>query len=481
MKNPIFTLTILFAALILMAAKPEKKEYSEKYRPQFHFSAKSNWMSNPSGLVFYDGEYHLFFQHNPSGNKWGHMHWGHAVSHDLVHWKQLPVAIFPDKDSTDTTHCAAWSGCAVVDTENRTGLQSGANKTLLAFYTSYKCGQRMAYSNDKGRTWKKYSENPLIPFVENEDAHDPNIFWHEPSQTWVMTLYRKPNGNTAEKGISFYSSTNLIDWKFQSHLPGFFECPNLLELSYDSNEDEKQWALLGGNGAYVFGDFDGKTFSPKTGKIKLDYGKNFYATQTWKNHPEGKVIQLAWMRGGQYPEMPFTGQMSFPSELKIRETPSGPIIVRNPIEKISSLHGKKLIKKNKNLMPGLNNNFLSAINGQTIHIVADISIKSADAFGFMVAHSRKNNGVEIRYDVKNKTLYCLGTKAFVEPIDDQLHFEILVDRTSVELFVNHGEVSLSTCFLPEEKSENLVLWTQGGEIFIQNMEVYKLQSAWRTE
>ena len=156
-------------------------------------------MNDPNGLVYYDGEYHLFYQHNPNGKEWGYMHWGHAVSKDLVRWEHMPIAIFPDENSTDKERCTAFSGSAIVDENNLLGKQNGDNKTLVAFYTSQHCGQRIAYSNDKGRTWEKYEGNPIIPYDATDDARDPKVFWHEPTQKWVMVLYRKLNANDNSK------------------------------------------------------------------------------------------------------------------------------------------------------------------------------------------------------------------------------------------------------------------------------------------
>ena len=158
------------------AGKSDKKYYDEKYRPQYHFTPEKNWMNDPNGLVFYGGEYHLFYQYNPNGKEWGFVHWGHAISKDLIHWEHLPIAIMPDEDSKDKNHATAFSGCAIVDENNTTGLQRGNEKTLLIFYTSFECGQRLAYSNDKGRTWTKYVKNPLIPFSK-DDARDPKVFF----------------------------------------------------------------------------------------------------------------------------------------------------------------------------------------------------------------------------------------------------------------------------------------------------------------
>ena len=480
MRYLLFTMVLLSYSFLNIPDKTDKKYYQEKYRPQYHFSPEKNWMNDPNGLVYYGGEYHLFYQYNPNGKEWGYMHWGHAVSKDLIRWEHLPVAITPDEDSKDKSRATAFSGCALVDENNTTGLQQGDEKTLLIYYTSYQCGQRLAYSNDKGRTWTKYSKNPVIPF-EKDDARDPKVFFHRPSGNWIMVLYRKPEGDEKKKGISIYSSRNLINWELQSHILGFYECPDLFELPLDGNKEQSKWVLLGGSGEYRIGTFDGKQFSPETNSKVLDHGKNFYATQTWSNQPEGKVIQMAWMRGGEFPGMPFNGQMTFPCELSLRTTKSGPILCKKPIEAIASLHRNGVIKKGKNIIPGLKGNFLTGISGDAFHIVAKINPKSSDGFGFLIRKGRQEAGTEIRYDSNKKMIDCLGGSAFVEPRGGILKFEILVDRASIEIFMNDGEIVMSSCFTPAEKDDDLVFWTQGGELFVEGMEVYELKSAWNAK
>jgi sucrose-6-phosphate hydrolase SacC (GH32 family) len=482
MKFPIFILSIFISSIIAIAEKPVKI-YDEVLRPQFHFTPEINWMNDPNGLVYYKGEYHLFYQYNPFGNEWGYMHWGHAVSKDLVHWEHLPIALFPDKDSKDKEVGTTFSGSGLVDENNVTGLQKGEEKTILLFYTSQKCGQRMAYSNDKGRTWIKYEKNPIIPFDETDDARDPKVIWHEASKQFVMVIYRKPNNNEKLKGISFYTSKNLIDWELKSHLPGFFECPDLVELPVNHRMDDKKWVLFDGDGSYLVGSFDGEKFTAESTKMRSDYGSNYYATQTWSNIPQedGRTIQIAWMKGGQYPKMPFNGQMTFPSEISLKRYPEGIRLVRQPIKEISLLHEKGEIYENRNLIPGINKNPTRGVKNDCMHIIGNFIIKTADNFGFVVRLDKKNNGTEIMYNVKTKILSCLGSSAMVEPVDGKIKLEILLDRSSLEIYANDGKVVLSSCFVPGENSNGLYLFNIGGELFVEKLEVYPMRSIWQPE
>ncbi|MDX8341631.1 glycoside hydrolase family 32 protein [Draconibacterium sp. IB214405] len=473
-------LLAIAVTLSLPAKKGEQKLYDEIYRPQFHFTPEKNWHNDPNGLVFYDNEYHMFYQYNPNGNEWGYMHWGHTVSTDLIHWSPLPIALYPDEGSTDKEHCTAYSGSAIVDENNLLQKQTGDTKTLVAFYTSQHCGQRLAYSTDKGRTWEKYEDNPIIAYDENDDARDPKVIWHEESGKWVMALYRKSNDDDKSKGVSFYTSTNLIDWEWQSHITGFFECPDLVKFKVTNRPDETKWVLFDGDGSYFIGSFDGKKFTQETIKMKSDWGKNYYATQTWSNIPEsdGRVIQIAWMRDGKFPDMPFNGQMSFPSELSVTKFDTGYKLIRKPISEIEQLHSKHQSWENKNVIPGINDNKLKKVSGDCLHIIGEFDLKTSDSFGFMLRHSNKSNGTEILYSVKRGTLTVLGSTVPLPAKNNKIKLEILLDRTSIEIYANDGQAVVSNCFTPNEKAVDAVLYTNGGELGIEKLDVYEMNSIW---
>jgi len=478
MQNTLNLHILIFLFLLFVSASSDKRPFNENYRPQFHFTPEKNWMNDPNGLIWFDGEYHLFYQHNPFENEWGFMNWGHAVSKDLMHWEHLPVAITPDEGSRDKEHCTAWSGSAIVDEHHLTGLQKGDQPALLIFYTSYQCGQRMAYSNDRGRTWEKYESNPLIPYNESDDARDPKVFWYKPGQKYIMVLWRKPDGDEEKQGISFYSSTNLTDWKFESHLPGFYECPDLVELPVNRRPDDTRWVIFDGDGSYFVGQFDGHQFIPEGPKIKSDFGANYYATQTWSNLPEkdGRTIQIAWMRGGKYPGMPFNGQMTIPCELSLRKYIEGIRLIRQPVPEVTSLHRKGFEVENKNIIPGLNKNILKGVKGDCLHITGTFDLKTVNSFGFMVRHSRQQAGTEIRYDATKNTLSCLGQTASLNPEDGKIKLEILLDRTSIEIFGNDGKMVMTNCFTPEPDADELVLYNTGGELLVEKLTVYPVES-----
>lgn len=474
---------LVVVATLFISAKPKRDYNNESYRPQFHFSPEKNWMNDPNGLVYYDGEYHLFYQHNPKGNEMGYTHWGHAISKDLVRWEYLPIALTPDNNSEEKEYATAWSGSGLVDHDNSCGFQKDSVKTILLFYTSYQCGQRLAYSTDKGRTWNKYEKNPIIPFDETDDARDPKVFWHEASKKFVMVLYRKPNGDESQKGISFYTSSNLTDWEYKSHIPGFYECPDLVELAINRRQDDKKWVLFNGDGSYLIGTFDGANFTTESAKQKSDLGENYYAPQTWSNIPEndGRTIQLAWMKGGEFPDMPFNGQMSFPCELSLEKFKDGISLVRTPVKEIESLHLKQMTWVQKNIIPGLSKNLVSKIKGDCLHIKGTFDIKTSDNFGFLLHNDKANQGIDVGFSSKNNILTCNGKQTNVEPIGGKLQLEILLDRSSIEVFVNGGRVVLSSCIAPLKDAENLVLYTSGGELLVENLDIFTMKSIWETE
>lgn len=445
------------------------KLYQETYRPQFHFTAKKNWLNDPNGLVYYKGEYHLFFQHNPKGLNWGPNTWGHAISPDLVHWRQIEHAIEPGALGW------IWSGSAAVDWKNTGGFQTGDEKVLVAFYTTgdsivkpeKPCVQSIAYSNDRGRTWMRYDGNPVLGHIVAHNR-DPKVIWYKPTSRWVMSLFLDGND------FALFSSPNLKEWTrlCDIHLPDTGECPDIFELPVDGDGDNTKWVLWGGNGNHYIGTFDGNTFQPESEVLRVDWGANFYAAQTWSDIPasDGRRIQIAWMSGGKYPDMPFNQQMSFPCELTLRTAPEGIRLCRQPVKEIETIHQKEHSWHNQKLKPG--ENFLSGVSGDLFDIRAEIELGNATEVGFTI------RGEKIEYDVAEKQLSCLGRSAHLEPRQNKIQLQVLVDRTSIEVFGNEGRVSMSSCFLPDLANTSLGVYASGGEATIVAMRVYELCSAW---
>jgi sucrose-6-phosphate hydrolase SacC (GH32 family) len=475
MKYIIYSLIVL---VLLVSAKSDKTYYNEKYRPQIHFSPEKDWLFEPSGFVFYLGEYHLFYQNVSIDKKLLTNRLGHAVSKDLVHWEHRPFAFVPDEKATDVTTCRPMAGSAVIDSMNVTGLRQNGAGAMLIFYSDSQGNQNIAYSTDKGSTWNKYAKNPVISSTGAKDQ-DPKVFFHKPTGKWILAMYRAKGEDGKTPGISFYNSSDLLQWQFQSHIGDTGECPDIFEIGVDGNSTERKWVLISGEGEYKIGSFDGIAFKPETETKKLDLGKNFFSAQTLSNAPDGKVILIAWMRGGEYPDMPFNGQMSFPTELSLRSIRNGLVLCRKPVSSISTLFDHDLLKKDKNLIPGIKGNLLSGITGDAVFIRAVLQPKSSDRFGIIVRNGKKSEGTDIQYDSAKKILFVNGEKMILEPIAGKIELEIILDRSSIEVFGNNGEAGISTCFSPASEEEEITLYTQGGELFVELLEAYTLNTAWK--
>lgn len=446
--------------------------YREQFRPQFHFSPRRGWTNDPNGMVYYDGEYHLFFQHNPYGTKWGNMTWGHAVSRDMLHWTELPDALYPDKLGT------MFSGSAVVDWNNTAGFQTGKEKVLVCIYTSaggtnlasrgQQFTQSIAYSNDRGRTWTKYAKNPVLGHIEAENR-DPKVFWHEPSRYWIMPLYLDKHD------FALFASPDLKQWTRLCNIPEFSdrECPDLFELPVDDDKNNTRWVFWGANGNYLIGRFDGKTFTKESGHHQSRWGAHDYAAQTYSDIPasDGRRIQISWMNGGKYPDMPFNQQMSIPRVLRLRTTPEGIRLFIEPVKEIETLRTKKHAWNLVSLVPG--DNVLKDVSAELLDIEAELELGDAKQIGFEL------RGHKVEYSVAEKRLTALGRTAPLTPVDGRIRLRILVDRTSVEVFANDGLVSMASCGLPNPEGKALAVYVVGGTAKVASLGVWELRSVWK--
>ena len=468
-------------------------DYKEKYRPAYHFTPEYGWMNDPNGMVYLDGEYHLFYQYNPFGAMWGNMHWGHAVSTDLTSWTYLPVAIGPDSLG------AIFSGSAVIDKYNTAGFGENA---MVAIYTS--AGkvqtQSIAYSTDKGRTFTKYDKNPVIANPDIPDFRDPKVFWHKESNQWVMALATKQT-------ITFYGSPNLKEWSRLSEFGegigdhgGVWECPDLFPLSYNG---KTKWVLLvsinpgGPNGGsatqYFVGDFDGKTFKPDALPYPLwiDYGRDNYAGVTWSNIPEadGRRIFIGWMSNWDYanqvPTKYFRSANTVPRELKLASNGNHLILISYPVKEINALKNKE-----KNLIDDITVTTeyriekLLSVNEGTYEIEFTVTPNTADIVGFSLENT-KNEKVEVKFDKAAKQIILdrrtSGLSAFKDNFASEMkapltagkeyRIRLLVDKASVELFVNEGETVMTSIFFPTESMNSLKLFTGIGEMKVSGIRI----------
>jgi len=447
--------------------------YQEPLRPQFHFSPRRGWTNDPNGLVFYKGEYHLFFQHNPYGWSWGNMHWGHAVSKDLIHWQELPVALYPDE------HGTMYSGSAVVDWNNTAGLQKGPEKTLVCIFTAAgtsgfgypKCpfSQGIAYSNDCGRSWTKYANNPVLPHVAG-DNRDPKVIWYAPGKKWIMALFLDGNG------FALFSSNNLKQWERMSDVtvPGCGECPEFFEIALNGDKRNTKWVFYGGNGLYLVGKFDGKTFTPESGPHPMQQGNCWYASQTYTDmaQEDGRRILIPWGQIG-FPGMPFNQMMGLPVELTLRSTRYGPRLFANPAKEHASLRVKSHTIEPQPLKPG--ENPLAAVKAELLDLAAEIACGDAVEVGFNL------RGITVSYDVKKQELTCQDKKAPLQLMDGKIRLRLLVDRTSIDIFGNEGRLYMPMGVIVPQDNLSLEVFAKGGSAKIHSLQVHELKSAWPSQ
>ena len=430
--------------------------YRERLRPQFHFSSRRGWNNDPNGLVFYQGEYHLFYQHNPYGWGWGNMHWGHAVSPDLIHWRELPIALYPD------AHGTIYSGSAVVDWKK-------TEKALVCIFTAAgkPFTQGLAFSNDRGRTWTKYAQNPVLPHIIGENR-DPKVIWYAPQGKWVMALYLDKND------FALFDSRDLKQWEKLSDvtIPGSSECPEFFEIALDGNPENSRWVFYGGNGLYLIGKFDGRTFTPESGPHELHHGNCWYASQTFNDIPpaDGRRLLIPW---GQIalPGMPFNQMMGLPVELTLKTTEEGPRLLANPVMEIASLSVKTHTLKPQALKPG--ENPLAGIQGELLDLVAELEVGDAAEVAFSL------RGVPLTYDIRKQELACEGNHAALPAINGRIRLRVLVDRASVDIFGNAGRLYMPMGMIVPPENRSLEIQAKGGSARILALEVRELKSAWR--
>ncbi|SPE59654.1 Beta-fructosidase, levanase/invertase (fragment) [Verrucomicrobia bacterium] len=433
--------------------------YREALRPQFHFTARQwtvhqlnpherqeGWLNDLNGLIYYEGEFHLFAQ------RWNRC-WIHAVSRDLVHWTELEPAFWEEKLDS-----GAQSGTCVIDYHNTSGLSADqAVPPMVAFWArGDNRGQCLSYSLDHGRTWRHYDKNPILVHPER----DPKVFWYAPSNHWVMMLY-------GDGQYHVLTSSNLLSWKDEKKpIRDSFECPDFFELPVDGHRDQMKWVLIQGNGNYSIGSFDGIEFKEETVRRPCDVGPNFYATQTWENVEtgDGRRIQAAWMRGSTFPDMPFSQQVTFPCQLTLRSTANGLRIFREPIREITTLHKEpdrwtnRILKANE-VLP-------LEPSGRLFHIQAEVSIPP---------------GAKLTFDIRGVpvilTAKTIESGAAPVGVADRIKtVELLVDRTSIEAFVNGGEISSSRFVLPKENGVSVKAEQEA--VTIESLAIYPLKSVW---
>ena len=486
--------------------------YDQPYRPQYHFSPPEKWMNDPNGMVFYEGEYHLFYQYYPDSTVWGPMHWGHAISEDLVNWEHLPIALFPDSLGY------IFSGSAVVDWKNTSGFGTTEKPPLVAIFTYHlpegeKNGavdfqyQAIAYSNDQGRSWTKYEGNPVLPNPGLKDFRDPKVFWHDPSEQWIMILAQGDH-------IGLYGSPDLKKWNYLSefgqnegsHL-GVWECPDLFRLAdIDGNQKWVMIVSIGPGGPmgsatqYFVGEFDGTRFVNENAPeivLWLDHGKDNYAGVTWSDTPDGQRLFMGWMSNWEYAQLVPTGvwrsSMTIPRELAIYATARGHRVAQRPITDLGYLR-KEVLSINRIVIAGETDWTDKLIDSVLLNfefVVTDIS-GGKDRSWQLIFGNDVEESLVIGYDDATNRYFVDRTQAGLSDFSadfagihyagrisevPQMPLSIWLDQSSIELFADNGTVVISDLFFPT-KPYNKLTFSSGPEAVLVEGEVFGLTSIW---
>ena len=501
-------LILSISVLSAVALFGQSGQYAEKYRPRFHFSPASNWMNDPNGLVYYKGEYHLFFQHNPFGNRWGHMSWGHSISHDLIHWQHLPVAISEEKGTM------IFSGSAVADYKNSSGFAQKSGQTpLVAVYTGLFVAdsthpdnsiqyQDLAYSLDGGLNWTKYSGNPVLD-LHRKDFRDPFVFWYEPQKKWVMAVVWP-----REHLVQFYDSKNLIQWKHTSDFgpagdaSEIWECPSLAEVPVEGMSGKKKWVMMNSQQTtmqYFVGEFDGSRFvneNPSSVIYRPDYGSDFYAGVTYNQLPEGQLpVLVGWANNWSYandiPTDPWKSMMGLPRQLSLKQTSNGWILKQSPPAALAGLRenhweAQTIRVENRKAMP---------IHSIQAEIYLEWTPEANSKSGLLLALGM-NQSLQIGYDSRRKMLYFdrqfAGDTTFnaafakltkyeapLDLLNQKLRLQVFIDHSLVEIFANEGEIVMTTQIFPDPSNDGIALFSEGAATSFDKMETWLIRSVWQ--
>ena len=449
---------------------PPGIDYKENYRGQFHFSPKSEWMNDVNALIYLDGTYHMIYQ-------WGKSirHGGYATSPDLLHWMDRGVALIPQKSflpkeaKRNVSGAQVYSGSGVVVSgETAKKITGSSTKAMVAIYTGTEAGTCLAWSNDGGETWHDYEKNPVTNPTDGADPRDPCVFWHDPTQKWVMAIY--------ENGTTFYNSADLISWTQTSNIRFGFECPDVFELPLDGDENNKKWVLQDANGSYLVGQFDGKTFTPEQEKLVMDVGPDFYAAQTFfrPNLPTDELIQIAWNDhwNGGIGETPWERNATFPVVVGLVSYDGTMRITRTPIAAIQTIYTSTKTWADETIECSCHGkNILADVSSKTFDVIAEFDLSDATAreIEFKIANK------SINYDIEEQRLMSQSLKP---DANNHLKIRLLVDWGQLEIFAADGIYSYSEQFAFTPSDSSLNLYTNGGDVKLMSLKLHDIARTW---
>lgn len=519
MKKEIIAILMIGSIFIFFSCKTPKPGnnlksvyYQELYRPQFHFSPEKMWMNDPNGMVYYEGEYHLFYQYYPDSTIWGPMHWGHAISTDLVHWQHLPIALYPDSLGY------IFSGSAVMDTTNTSGFGEPGKPPMVAIFTYHnpkleRAGkiniesQGIAYSLDKGRTWIKYTHNPILINPGLRNFRDPKVSWNSDVKKWIMTLAMGDH-------VGFYSSDDLKKWVLESEFGknsgahgGVWECPDFFQIPIAGEPGKTKWVLLvsinpgapnGGSGTqYFLGSFDGHVFTSDDSKIRwVDSGTDNYAGVTWSNIKNRRIF-LGWMSNWTYankvPTYPWRSAMTVPRELTLAPINGEYLLKSNPVPELDELIKPLVTKENIKINQKSVEFSLPDHDFSLTKTEMNILLGSADELIIEISN-KLNQKVIIGYNSTLGEIYFDRTKAGqsdfksafaakvhtleVPKLLNNLKLTFLIDKSSIELFCEDGLYVMTDLIFPSETYNLMKISTKSGDATLEKVKISTIKSIW---
>ncbi|MGF7138015.1 GH32 C-terminal domain-containing protein [Roseimarinus sediminis] len=454
-------LFLLLAASSFSKKKEELQKYNENYRSQYHFSPVLNKMGNPLSVVLIDSVYHLYFQYNPHNLMDAYFNTGHATSKDLLHWKQHELVFEQVEGISDSMHLVPWWGSMqTIDGE------------LSAWMNRWDEGIVKTSGSD-GFVW-----NAEVKTVGTEQFKqcEPYVFWHEPTQKWIMFVYNRP-----EKSMHIMRSDDGSRWDEINQFNYNYGFPQMIELPVDRKADNTRWVLFTEKGTYIIGQFDGENFELETSVKMLNNGSNTGSTVVFYDKAKQRHVAMLNVQSEQHADMAANGQLTFPAKLALRELNSGIELFVEPLSEITSLFGKEYSWEDEKVYPGLKNNILKRIKGSEFHLKALIENLNSDRFGFLIRSGRNNQGIEVSYNAKKQIITVMNAQIPYEMKGNSIEIELLIDRSMLEVYLDGGRYVFSEAIAPSPEATGYELFTTGGEIMVKWMKVHPLNSVWKQQ
>ncbi|MCX6880322.1 MAG: glycoside hydrolase family 32 protein [Verrucomicrobia bacterium] len=447
--------------------------YQEPGRPKVHFSPIRGWLNDPSGMIWFEGTWHLGYANTRFNNVMAGPNnaWGHATSKDLLHWEEQPLFLTPVRGE-----CSFWTGGAAVDEPNTSGLGK-PGKPALVFSANNGSDAPNAFtqctfvSTDGGMSALRNPEMMYKP-LPKEDARrgggtrDPMILWYAPEKKWVMVVFNQPAGG--KPGFYFFESRDLRNWTETGVLDDMFECPNLFQLPVDGKKDDMRWVTWGSSTEYLIGKFDGKVFVPEGGKLRAHYGAQS-ASQVFANAPGGRIVQVGWAHVCDY-DTEFSQMATFPLELSLHTTPDGVRLYADFVSELAHLRNPGSRQKDVTLKAGAPLQVGDV--SQPAEIVAAFEPGSATKVSFSGAE------LNITWNAGSREIEVNGEKARLTPKNDRVELHILLDIPSVETVTNGGEAYLIKGRDHRRLGEKspMEIRAEGGDVKFSRLEIYPLKS-----